>query len=138
MASHDDLRLSAFAAGLIGPAWLLLDDLLTMDHTQLRLGAALSDDFVLGCGTALGRKVSVHFFNCFMRVLYDKIASYSSGVVIPGGALPPFIVICLQYIDDLLSPAEDPEQLQEFFRRCEAFTHDHGPPFNIAPRNPPL
>eukprot|EP00973_Karenia_brevis_P086800 12036747-Karenia_brevis.AAC.1 len=54
-------------AGVKGKDWLLMDDILSMDCQVLEMHGILSDVFVLGCGTAQGRRFSLHVFNGLMR-----------------------------------------------------------------------
>ena len=67
VADRDDMRVAAFAAGIPGRLWLLLDDLLSMDHCRVHFGDLQSDVFKLSCGTAQGRRLSIHLFNGQMR-----------------------------------------------------------------------
>ena len=78
-AAHDDLKFAAFLAGVVGSSWMLLDDLLSQDFARIRLAEIVSERFVAGIGTAQGRKLSVHHFNCLMRSLFDLVVARSPG-----------------------------------------------------------
>ena len=132
VAAHDDLRAGVFLAGVRGRVWMLIDDLLRSDRARLRLAGTVTDCFKLAAGTAQGRRLSLHLFNCLMRFLHDAIGRRTPGVFVPSLSNHPFTVVNLQYSDDLLAPADSPAQLQTIFNGCEDFTRDHGPKLNIG------
>ena len=80
VSSHDSMKKAAFEAGVIGRAWMCLDDLLSTDHSRIRLGDLTSHVFSLGDGAAQGRKISVHIVNGLMRYLHNYITKRSRGV----------------------------------------------------------
>ena len=88
VANLDGMRLNCFLAGVVTADWLLIDDILTIDQQCIILHGWLSAAFALGCGTAQGRRFSVHVFNGLLRWLPDEIET-----LIGGGSrtfLPPF------------------------------------------------
>ncbi|CAK0790141.1 unnamed protein product, partial [Prorocentrum cordatum] len=74
VAPFNAMLLGAFQAGVRGPDWLLLDDVLAQDHQRVCLHGFLSPVFALGCGTAQGRRLSVPVFNAQLRWLADEVA----------------------------------------------------------------
>ena len=62
------MLVACFDASVCGARWLLLDDILTMDSQCLHLHGLLSVVFVLGVGTAQGKRFSVHVFNSLLRM----------------------------------------------------------------------
>ena len=82
------MLLAAYKAGVKAIDWLLLDDFLRMDSQRLQLLGFLSAVFILGTGTAQGRRFSVNVFNALLRELADEVSR-----VQPYGCsawLPPF------------------------------------------------
>eukprot|EP00973_Karenia_brevis_P089937 12400127-Karenia_brevis.AAC.1 len=63
LANTEGMLLGCFMAGVKGKDWLLMDDILLMDCQVLEMHGILSDVFVLGCGTAQGRRFSLHVFS---------------------------------------------------------------------------
>ena len=88
VAIHSGMKYNAHAAGIVGEDWLLIDDFLDADTQYLQVNSLCSEPFSLGCGTAQGRRFSVHLFNgllAWLRMEVDK--------VMPGGiraTLPSF------------------------------------------------
>ncbi|CAK0859458.1 unnamed protein product [Prorocentrum cordatum] len=88
VASRHAMLLGVFQAGVRGPDWLILDDVMAQDHQCLCLHGLLSSVFMLLRGTAQGRCFSVHVFNAQLRGLADGLAD-----VLPQGCstiVPPF------------------------------------------------
>ena len=73
LASIDGMLLASFSVGVNGTDWLLLDDILDQDKRVLEMHGILSAVFVLGCGTAQGRRFSVHTFNGLMKIFADDL-----------------------------------------------------------------
>jgi hypothetical protein len=63
----------AFRAGVVGADWLLLDDFLRQDNQRACIHGLLSLPFVLACGTAQGRRFSVHVFNALLTLLSAEV-----------------------------------------------------------------
>ena len=83
-----------------GADWLLLDDILRQDHQRVSVHGLLSPIFVLACGTAQGRRFSVHVFNSLLRWLADEVRQ-----VLPVGCaawLPPFARAVLDAAESIL------------------------------------
>ena len=74
------MLLAAFDAGVVGGAWMILDDLLQNDTCPVQVDSVITDQFQLGGGTAQGRRLSVHLFNGLMRQLHDVVGRASGGV----------------------------------------------------------
>ena len=75
-------------AGVVGRDWLLIDDVMHMDRQVVELHGLLSPIFILGCGTAQGRRFSTPIFNSLLRFFADALVR-----AVPGGTcalLPPF------------------------------------------------
>ncbi|CAK0871094.1 unnamed protein product, partial [Prorocentrum cordatum] len=88
VASRPVMLLGVFQAGVRGPDWLVLDDVMAQDHQCLCLHGLLSPVFMLLRGTAQGRRFSAHVFNTQLRGPADDIAD-----VLPQGCstiVPPF------------------------------------------------
>ena len=99
VAIHAGMKVNAWLAGISGTDWLLIDDVLDMDTQYLELAGLASDTFALACGTAQGRRFSVHLFNGLLRGLPDEIEK-----VIPGGTkcvLPAFAADALIRADEI-------------------------------------
>jgi hypothetical protein len=87
------MKLACAQAGIEGTDWLLIDDVLDVDTQCVHLHGLLSRLFTLGCGTAQGRRFSVHIFNGMLRWLYDEVER-----IIPGGTkalFQPAVARCL-------------------------------------------
>lgn len=80
VASLNGMLCGVFEAGVRGSDWLILDDVLAQDHQAIGLHNLLSPVFALGCGTAQGRRFSVHICNAQLKALPDEIAA-----AVPGG-----------------------------------------------------
>ena len=80
VAIHDGMLVNLYAAGVRGRDWLVMDDIVQQDRQTLELHGLLSETFILGCGTAQGRRFSVPLFNGLMRTLRDHLAD-----AVPGG-----------------------------------------------------
>ena len=88
LADLNGMRLNCYMAGIVAADWLLIDDILTLDQQCVLLHGWLSAVFTLGCGTAQGRRFSVHVFNGLLRWLPDEVE-----MLIGGGSrttMPPF------------------------------------------------
>ena len=133
---HDDIRRAVFEAGVMGKLWLIIDDLLRSDCASINVNGVSSSIFQLVGGTAQGRKISAHLFNCVMRYLHNYIAQASGGVEVVSPALvyPQTRLVDIQYSDDLAAPAASVCQLTALAGACERFTQLHGTSFNIGPR----
>ena len=135
---HDDIRRALFGAGIVGQMWLLLDDLLASDLASVNINGVSSGFFKLYAGTAQGRKLSAHLFNCVMRYLHDCIAQRSQGIEVSSGASPVLVnelatqIVDIQYSDDLAAPAAGAHQLKQIAHGCEDFSRLHGPKFNLG------
>ena len=69
-----------YAVGVRGRDWLVMGDIVRQDKQTLELHGLLSETFILGCGTAQGRRFSVPLFNGLLRTLRDNLAA-----AVPGG-----------------------------------------------------
>jgi hypothetical protein len=82
------MKAAAFLAGIGGVDWLLLDDILDNDTQRVALQGLISCAFMLGCGTAQGRRFSVQVFNGLLKWLADEVwAAQPFGCA---AWLPPF------------------------------------------------
>ena len=126
--SKDGMRVAAFLAGIAGPAWYVIDDLLASDQARIHLNGFVSPNFHLQEGTAQGRKISILLFNGPMRFLHDAIVSVHGGVDAGGCHM-----ITSQYIDDVVSPAASLSECSKILSGFEKFTSEHGPTFNVGP-----
>ena len=93
LADVPSMKLNCFMAGIVGQAWLLIDDIMDSDTQCIEVHGLMSALFVLTCGTAQGRTFSIQLFNGLLRWLPDEIEK-----VLAGGArasLPPFARGCL-------------------------------------------
>ena len=52
VADRDDMRIAAIEAGVGGCLWMLIDDLLSSDHSYIHLANLASEDFALPFGRA--------------------------------------------------------------------------------------
>ena len=86
VASVDGMLQGCYRALVLGRDWMLIDDVLAMDRQAVELHGVLSAVFVLGCGTAQGRRFSLHVFNGLLKAYADLLCS-----AVPGGvaAVPP-------------------------------------------------
>ena len=73
LASIDGMLPGCYSAGIWYWDWLLIDDILRSDQQVLELHGILSTIFALGCGTAQGRKFSLHVFNGLLKTLADEL-----------------------------------------------------------------
>ena len=126
--SKDGMRVAAFLAGIAGPAWYVIDDLLASDHARVHLNGLVSHSFHLQEGTAQGRKISILLFNGPMRFLHDAVATAHDGVTTAG-----YHMVTSQYIDDVVSPAASLSECRNVLSGFEKFTSEHGPRFNVGP-----
>ena len=95
VADISSMLICAHEAGVGGADWMILDDILHMDHQRVFLLGLLSPIFVLGCGTAQGRRFSVQVFNSSLRWLRDEVERIN-----PCGCaawLPPFAARACSY-----------------------------------------
>ena len=60
-------------AGITGIDWLLLDDIMDQDSQCVAMRSLLSRVFRLGCGTAQGRRFTVHVFSGLLRWLFEEV-----------------------------------------------------------------
>ena len=67
MADVAGMLVASFNAGVTGIEWLLLDDFMRMDTQRVQLVGFFSASFVLGVGTAQGRRFSVGVFNALLK-----------------------------------------------------------------------
>ncbi|CAK0833195.1 unnamed protein product [Prorocentrum cordatum] len=110
VASVNGMLCGAFHAGVRGADWLMLDDILAQDHQAVGLHNLLSPVFALGCGTAQGRRFSVHICNAQLKALPDEIAA-----AVPGGCatvVPPLARRALQSAC-VVSPPTDVEAMPD-------------------------
>jgi len=95
VASRPAMLIAAFAAGVTGADWLILDDTFTQDRLCVALHGSLGAVFRLGAGTAQGRRFSAHVFNGQLRWLADEVLC-----VLPGGCAslvpPPYRRLLLE------------------------------------------
>ena len=87
VASRPAMLIAAFAAGITGADWLILDDTFTQDRLCVVLHGCLGGVFLLGAGTAQGRRFSARVFNGQLRWLADEVEN-----VLPRGCaslIPP-------------------------------------------------
>ncbi|CAE8654281.1 unnamed protein product [Polarella glacialis] len=75
----DEIRWGSFQAGVVGKAWMLLDDCLSMDKVCVAYMHLVSSFFDVCAGIAQGRKASVFNFNTAVKSLHDTIALKSTG-----------------------------------------------------------
>ncbi|CAK0886329.1 unnamed protein product [Prorocentrum cordatum] len=104
VASRHAMLVGVYNAGVRGPDWLILDDVLAQDHQCLSLHGLLSPVFMLSRGTAQGRRFSVHAFNTQLRGLADDIAK-----VLPEGCstiVPPFARAALLDAEEVTPSAQ--------------------------------
>ena len=80
-----DILLGAFHAGIVGKAWMQLDDELRLDKCRVRLDHAISAPFTVVDGVAQGKKASVHKFNTAATFIKDYISQRILGAAIPTG-----------------------------------------------------
>eukprot|EP00438_Fugacium_kawagutii_P003600 Skav221608 [mRNA] locus=scaffold1698:941151:944102:- [translate_table: standard] len=73
VAPLDCMRLACIQAKIDFQSWLILDDILATDQQCVQLHGLLSSVFILGCGTAQGRRFSVHVFNSMLKWLADAV-----------------------------------------------------------------
>ena len=82
------MKLGCYQAGIVSTDWLLIDDIMSMDKQCLHLHGWLSETFVLGAGTAQGRRFSIHVFNGLLKWLQQDVESTLTGGTCAW--LPPF------------------------------------------------
>ncbi|CAE8685974.1 unnamed protein product [Polarella glacialis] len=75
VASVAGMKINCWHAGVKRQDWLLIDDVLDMDTQCLQLHGCLSQLFKLRCGTAQGRKFSIHMFNGLLKWLREAVQS---------------------------------------------------------------
>ena len=81
------LLLATYEAGVVGGAWLLLDDFMRMDSQFVELRDLRSALFKLEAGVAQGKVWATHVFNALQAWLRDAVEA----AIIPAHAwLPPF------------------------------------------------
>ena len=73
VASRPAMLIAAYAAGVSGADWLILDDTFTQDRLRVALHGRLGAVFLLGAGTAQGRRFSARAFNGQLRWLADEV-----------------------------------------------------------------
>ena len=73
VADIPGMLLNLHAAGVSGEDWLLMDDILSQDIQRVTVHGITSSTFKLRCGTAQGRRFSVHVYNGLLRWLYDEV-----------------------------------------------------------------
>ena len=102
VADIPSMLVYAFKAGVCGEDWLLLDDILSLDCQRISLMGLMSPTFVLGCGTAQGRRFSVQVFNSLLRWLKEEVEK-----VQPCGCdswLPPFAAKLMHVAEKTIPP----------------------------------
>eukprot|EP00959_Pyramimonas_sp_CCMP1952_P066380 1385870-Pyramimonas_sp.AAC.1 len=67
------MLLNAHNAGVRGHDWLLLDDFMSSDNQYIALRGHVSSLFLLGGGTAQGRRFSVGAFNAPVTWLAEEV-----------------------------------------------------------------
>ena len=93
-----DILLGAFHAGIVGKAWMQLDDELRLDRCRVRLDHAISAPFTVVDGVAQGKKASVHKFNTAATVIKDYISQHILGAAIPTGTWQHRVLQHAEYI----------------------------------------
>ena len=88
----------AYAAGVLSLDWLLLDDIMDMDHQRVALHGLISQTFSLLRGTAQGRRFSIPLFNAMLRELADGVRRVASPSC--SAWLPSFAVRALALAED--------------------------------------
>ena len=119
VASRHAMLIGVYEAGVHGPEWLLLDDVMAQENQCLALHGMLSCVFQFKRGTAQGRRFSVPVFNSQLRDLADDIAD-----VLPQGCstvAPPFAREALLRAAEEAPPAqfEEPPRAESTFETIE-------------------
>ena len=86
VANVAGMLLNCFDANVVSTFWCLMNDMLQQDKQCLQLHGVLSDVFVLGCGTAQGRRFSIHVFNgllTWLPVELEAVVKHGSSTVLP-------------------------------------------------------
>ncbi len=73
------MLLNCYLAGVVARDWLLIDDILRQDKQVVELHGVLSAVFVRACGTAQGRRSSLHLFDGLLRSLADELRNAVPG-----------------------------------------------------------
>ena len=79
----DDICSGVFAAGIVGRAWLLLDEILHQDRSRTAFADLHSDWLSFQNGIAQGRKSSVHMYNRAAVALRDIVLDAAASVSVP-------------------------------------------------------
>ncbi|CAE8590209.1 unnamed protein product, partial [Polarella glacialis] len=122
VASVAGMKINCWHAGVKRQDWLLIDDVLDMDTQCLQLHGCLSQLFKLRCGTAQGRKFSIHVFNGLLKWLREAVQS-----TLPTGlaaCVPAWAVSAYHYANTLAPPTQlykRPGVASEMLPLCATF-----------------
>ncbi|CAE8699927.1 unnamed protein product, partial [Polarella glacialis] len=122
VASVAGMKINCWHAGVKRQDWLLIDDVLDMDTQCLQLHGCLSQLFKLRCGTAQGRKFSIHVFNGLLKWLRESVQS-----TLPTGlaaCVPAWAVSAYHYANTLAPPTQlykRPGVASEMLPLCATF-----------------
>ena len=88
----NDIRAGAFAAGVRGRSWMLMDDIFSRDLICISFLGFISKFVNMQAGIGQGRRRSLVDFNTASRPLHDTIIQHSPGVAAPSNMIPGILL----------------------------------------------